>query len=495
MARFNTSAPINKTVNRAGATAYAESPKLELVSILLTSLVQDQYYRSADQGIKELRQLIQKIGDKKFVAKAAIYARDQFNMRSVTHVAAGEVAHNVRGEDWTRRFFENIVVRPDDLLEIMAYYKSTYEPKYPMAMLRGFRSAMEKFDGYRFANYQGADKGITMLDAVRLLHPKANDQNRQALEELIAKGKITGTNKKKQMSALIKAGQSGDSEKVEKAKELVWKEQIPTMGYMALIMNLRNIIEQATQEDFEAALARVCNEENIKKSRLLPFQFMRAYHALGELGSMEGRQAEGAVAKAIDISLSNIPKFSGSTLVAIDHSGSMSSRISDKSVTTLFQTGALFGLALAKTNDADVIYFGDTAKYFNLAPDAGYMSAVEHLDGLNAGYSNSKGYVGHGTNIDAVFEEANRKYDRIVIFSDMQSWRGLGGQNALDKFKTRTGSNPIVYSVDLAGYGTLQFPEANVITLAGFSEKMFDLMRVAEKGPKTIIDAIEKVEL
>jgi hypothetical protein len=57
MAKFNTPAAGNttKTVNKAGGEAYQESPKLEFVSLLLTSFVQDQYYRKESEQITRVK--------------------------------------------------------------------------------------------------------------------------------------------------------------------------------------------------------------------------------------------------------------------------------------------------------------------------------------------------------------------------------------------------------------------------------------------------------
>lgn len=44
-----------------------------------------------------------------------------------------------------------------------------------------------------------------------------------------------------------------------------------------------------------------------------------------------------------------------------------------------------------------------------------------------------------------------------------------------------------MYSIDLAGYGTLQVPEKDVYCLAGFSEKIFDLMKFFEEDKDALL--------
>jgi acyl-[acyl carrier protein]--UDP-N-acetylglucosamine O-acyltransferase len=57
------------------------------------------------------------------------------------------------------------------------------------------------------------------------------------------------------------------------------------------------------------------------------------------------------------------------------------------------------------------------------------------------------------------------------------------------------GKESKVYSFDLNGHGTSQFPEKNIYALAGFSDKIFDVIDRFEKDKAAMIHAIEAVEL
>lgn len=63
------------------------------------------------------------------------------------------------------------------------------------------------------------------------------------------------------------------------------------------------------------------------------------------------------------------------------------------------------------------------------------------------------------------------------------------------EYKHRTSADPFIYSFDLAGLGTLQFPERKVFCLAGFSEKTLDGMAMLEKDKDALIHEIESVQL
>ena len=79
------------TTNLAGGVAYTIKDKTELVTILLTSYVEDTFYNKGSDVATRVSALMKKVTDKKFIAKAAIYARNEFGMRSISHVVAGEL--------------------------------------------------------------------------------------------------------------------------------------------------------------------------------------------------------------------------------------------------------------------------------------------------------------------------------------------------------------------------------------------------------------------
>ena len=78
----------------------------------------------------------------------------------------------------------------------------------------------------------------------------------------------------------------------------------------------------------------------------------------------------------------------------------------------------------------------------------------------------------------------------------MQGWIGYHTPTkAFNAYKERTNADPVVFSFDLQGYGTLQFPERNVYAIAGFSDKVFDIMKLLESDKQALLHEIEKIEL
>jgi hypothetical protein len=78
----------------------------------------------------------------------------------------------------------------------------------------------------------------------------------------------------------------------------------------------------------------------------------------------------------------------------------------------------------------------------------------------------------------------------------MQGWMGYETPTRqFAEYKSKFGANPFVYSWDLAGLGTLQLPEKNVFALAGFSDKVFDIMKMMELDKKALYNEIKAIQL
>lgn len=479
MSRFNKASNGTKTVNLAGGKAYSQTPELELVSILLTSFANDSFYRSSNETFDRLKELIL-LCDKKFVAQCAIYARTKFGMRSITHVVASELAKYVSGESWGKDFYNTIIYRPDDMMEILSYHTSN-KNKISNSMKKGIAKAFDKFNAYSLAKYRGEGKGFKLIDVVNLVHPKPTDKNAEALNALV-KGELKSFDTWE--SELSKAGQtaSNDEEKAEFKKD-VWVKLIreKKLGYFALLRNLRNILEQAP-EVINEAIEQLTNEELIKKSLVLPFRFLTAYDEIQKMNpSSKVREVMIALNKAIDISLNNVPKFDGETLIVLDVSGSMFGN----DIKSPHIIGSLFSAVLAKSNNCDFMTFSDNAQYKN----------INTMDSTLT-ISTSIRFANGGTNFHSIFQTANKKYDRIIILSDMQGWIGYESPvKSYNEYKERTKSNPFIYSFDLKSYGSMQFPQNNVFCIAGFSEKIFDIMKLMETDKNALVNEIKKTEI
>lgn len=145
----------------------------------------------------------------------------------------------------------------------------------------------------------------------------------------------------------------------------------------------------------------------------------------------------------------------------------------------------MYIVALVKHNNADFIVFSDSSEYRNLNPADSTLTIAGSIP-----------FMSGGTNFHSIFNKANKAYNRIIILSDMQGWVGYDNPTStFNTYKKKYNCNPKVFSFDLAGEGTLQFPENDVYCLAGFSEKTLDIMKLLEQDKNALINEIEKIEL
>lgn len=532
MSKFNTKKiPVTqqKTVNFAGGEAFKESSKLELISLLLTSFVQNSFYEKEEQTNQRLIDLIGKV-EPSFVAKSAIYTRNEFGMRSISHVTAAELAKYLSNVPWAKSFYNKVIRRPDDMMEILSYYTGKGN-KITNSMKKGFAEAFNKFDSYQLSKWRGEGKEFKLVDIANLVHPipVISDKyfvsvSRQEYIDILNKKLSVKKGDKKEIekklnwaksqegetikihclealvidllkskdtvqSELSKAGQTAkNNTEKETLKKDAWVKLLNErkIGYMSLLMNLRNIVEQAP-EMVDKACELLTDEKLIRGSLVLPFRYLVAYNELASLGTSDSkyRKVLTAINNAAEIALVNVPKFDGETLVVLDTSGSMTGNMVSKSSVNCAQAGAQFAAAIAKRNSCDLMRFDDNASYVNYNPSDSLMTIT-----------NVYKFASAGTNFHSIFQKANKAYDRIIIMSDEQGWMGYHSpEKTYKEYCKKYNCQSHIYSVDLKGYGTLQFPENKVYALAGFSDKIFDLMKMLEQDRQALIHKIESVEL
>lgn len=78
--------------------------------------------------------------DAQFVANLAVFARREFNMRSVSHILTAYLAHETEGKPYTRKTVKAVSLRGDDITEIMACYLSLFGKPIPNSLYLGDRT-------------------------------------------------------------------------------------------------------------------------------------------------------------------------------------------------------------------------------------------------------------------------------------------------------------------------------------------------------------------
>lgn len=462
-----------KVVNKSGVKAFALPEKQKLVNMVLTSFINENKFYG--DNTFELIELAKKV-DGEFLTKLTIYARQVMNMRTVSHVLAVLIANYHK--EYTSIVIPKIIMRVDDLMEILSCQLSMFGKPIPNGLKRALGKQLNNFDEYALGKYKGNKKSLTLKDFIRLTHPKPATRDKSFLFKKAVEGKLEVPYTWE--VEISKKGNYAD----------VWEELIDNgaLGYMATLRNLNNFFRtEISLEHLDKVIDKLTNPVEVAKSKQLPFRYLSAYITLHEEGYNKNmNKVFEALEKASKLSISNLRRYGGRTLIGIDVSGSMHTPISNRSNIHCNKVATLLGsFANNLSEKADIVCF-DTGVVKNVKFDKTnpLKNAVEMC------------YNGGGTNVAVPLQYAINKgihYDRIIIISDNEHNSDYRVMEYLKEYK-KINPNVWVHCIDLMGYGTTQMKGKNVSYIAGWSEKILDFIHLAENGT-SMVDVIEDIEI
>lgn len=513
-------------VNNEGANAFKLSAEMELYTAVVTWSLSDSFYEKDNVRLSRLQLLISRCNPT-FVGKLAVYARTQMHMRSAPLVLLTELARQHSGDDLVARVTEGVVNRADEITELLACYevlnKRTGTKKLnrlSKQMQKGLAVTFNRFDEYQFAKYN-RDSTIRLRDALFLVHPKAKDDAQQVLFDKIVNGNLqTPYTWETELSALGQLNYDSDEARA-RAFCAKWEELIDSgkLGYMALLRNLRNIQEASVSYmHFQKVCARLSDADEVAKAKQFPFRYLAAYRELSSLGTNvplagltkklhaflfgnKGYAGEllDTLEKAVKASAANIKGFDESTrvLLACDVSGSMQTPVSAKSKVLLYDAGLMLAMLLqSRCKHVEVGMFGDKWKTITVPRNNILGNVME--------FHRREGEVGYATNGYLVIRDLlsrKVKMDKVMMFTDCQLYNASSTTgdhiHALWlRYKAEVSPEARLYLFDLKGYGQapVQVLRNGVYLIAGWSDKVFDVLAAIENG-ETALDTIDKIEL
>lgn len=469
-----------------GGLGYMKDAKSALFTLGLTNMVgENTFYESAVDRDRRFVDLIRAVAatDPEWLVGFAGWLRDEGNMRSAPVVIAAEAVR----AGAPRAIIPAVCKRADEPAELVAYWLANYGRKMPMAFKRGVAAAaVNLYNERSMLRYDSSRHDVRPADVIELTHPKPATGLQSALFKYLLDKRHERADidlSSLPVMAAVKAWEAmpeanrraslggGLPEGVSWERLAgwlpggmdaeAWEAVIPTMGYMALLRNLRNF-EQADISHVATALvnSRLMDPERVAKARLFPYRFYAAWK------NSNSMRFASAIEMGLVMACEQIPKFDGRTLVMIDISGSMNDNYSDKSKMARWESAALFGGAIATRSEADVFFYNDRCTQVQL--DKGF-SVLRFMDTVRS-------HIGGGTYtwqcVQAAFNPA--KHDRIVVLTDEQSVR------ADQSFIPR--STP-TYVWSLAGYRVSDIEVGpNRFMLGGLSDAAFKIVPLLERG-------------
>ena len=496
---------VKQVANYESEKSFVLTPQLELYTAVTTAGLSDQFYEKAADKMQRLRELIEK-NDAAFVAKLAIYVREKMYLRTVPMVLTVELAKLQSGNGIVSKLTNRVVQRADEITELLAYYAMANERKsvkklnkLSKQLQKGLGDAFNKFDEYQFAKYN-RDAEVKLKDALFLVHPKAKDEAQQALFDKIVKDELNVPYTWEVELSVLGQQKFEHAKAKADAVKAKWEELIFSnkMGYMATLRNLRNILEAEVSKE---ALNKVCeylgDANAVAKSKQLPFRFLAAYRELKQLNNGRVSKVLEALEAAVLQSAANIAGYDENTkvVIAADVSGSMQKAISAKSKVQYYDIGLMLAMLLqSRCENVVTGMFGDIWKVINV-PKKNILSNVEE-------FYRREGEVGYSTNGYLVIQDLlqrNKVVDKVMLFTDCQLWNSYNGSDSIAtlwKQYKKLAPFAKLYLFDLAGYGNtpLNVQRDDVFLIAGWSDKIFDVLKAIEDGSNAV-KMIEAMEL
>ncbi|MBT2386816.1 TROVE domain-containing protein [Streptomyces sp. ISL-11] len=531
MARFNTraagpavSSPVTTTGERAathaGGAGHLRDTKSELFLLAVTNMVgTDTFYETGGQRDDRFTHLVRKLAteDPDWCLEFLRWLRGPGSMRTAALVGAAEfTAERILKEaaGYSRQAVDAVLQRADEPGEMLGYWTSRYGRTLPKPLKRGMADAVRRLYGEKtLLKYDTDSKGYRFGDILNLVHPspaadkpwqgdlfqhaldrrKGRDEEIppslgmvRARQQLLSPGGSAESRRLLLSTAegrrrLHEAGMTWESlagwlqGPMDRA---AWEAVIPSMGYMALLRNLRNFDEAGVSDEVaEAVCRKLADPEQVARSRQLPMRFYSAYNAAPSL------RWGHALEKALTASLGNIPVLTGRTLVLVDTSTSMEAGFSRDGSLKRWDAAALFGLGLGRRCDrADVVSFSSARRYVSDEPGARTkpfpLDRDEPLLRAVGRWKDGGWFLGGGTDTAAALRQEYKAHDRVVIVTDEQA-----GHDVHEVTRSIPGTTPM-YTWNLAGYRTGHAPSGgrNRHAFGGLTDQAFRMIPLLESG-------------
>jgi hypothetical protein len=323
-----------------------EDWKQAVARVMLTGILRNQYYRSADNAAKEAIKLFVEVSkkDPTYLLKAAAYARN-VNMKGMVKLGIAALAANA-SDDFLDTYRSNIVdllatFNPNQLLQFVELMKSK-------ALGRGFGARSQKWIQLVMQSWNDDRieeftlKYPTSFKALlRLAHPNYKGFNGKLVRYLLDPNKkTTAKDYGKAFGKKQKAVEKMKTLKSEsKVAELMLENSVPwdvvkgfhqikgdvglammtQMGLSALLLNIKSLEQNNILNTKQAMKALEMKLNEVKNGRSIPIDFAKPYIHCSNVHIKQ------LLVKAIVDSLENsMPEIEGRNIgVSVDISGSM----------------------------------------------------------------------------------------------------------------------------------------------------------------------------
>jgi hypothetical protein len=375
-------------------------------SVLSCLLWEDEFYEDgqsiADRIVATAMQVTPQV-----LAALAVEAREVYHLRHVPLLLLEVLSRTGKGERLVADTVARVVQRSDELGELVAlHHRLGAKRMLPAQMRKGLARAIAKFDAYELAKYD-RDGAVKLRDVLRLVRPTPKDEAQSALWKRVKERTLTSPD-------TWEVALSGGADRRATFERLLRERKL---GYLALLRNLRNMVQAGVDVDLvrQAILARKGGAQ-----RVLPFRYVAAARAAPQL--------EPVLDEALRAAIAELPALRGKTIVLVDVSGSMTSRMSRKSDLTRMDAAATLGAIVP----GDLRLFTFSSGLVEVPPRRGMAGVDAIVRSQHHGSTNLGSAVGK---VNAL------AHDRLIVVTDEQSHDRVPQPEAKHAYMINVASN------------------------------------------------------
>jgi len=432
--KMNTAVAYSAKTHEGGRADAHQTALQELERAVSTCLLwENTFYEKGSDLAQRITELCAKVKPEE-IAALAVKARHDLKLRHVPLWLCVQLLRLKAGA-LAGRTIEQVVQRPDEMGELIALYRK--DGRIPLAaqLKKALARLFVKFTPYQLAKWD-RDAAVKVKDVMFLVHPKPKDAEQAAVWKKLVDGTLESPDT---WEVALSSG---------KDKKETWTRllQDKKLGYMALLMNLRNMAEAGV----DSSLIEQALRDGAPKSKALPFRFVSAYkHA---------PQYAQALSDAMELAVTG--ELSGSTALILDVSGSMNNSLSSKGTLLRYEAAAALAVLVRGLSRSCriFVYSNDCVEIANLK-GLGLMAEI-------------KRYVGGGTNTEQAVRRVNtccREVDRMILLTDEQAHDGLCASVAKH-----------AYLINVAPYKPGLNLSGSWVRIDGWSERIIDWIQHCE---------------
>lgn len=435
--KTNIAVAYSATTHEGGRADAHQSPLQELERAVSTCLLwENTFYKKGNDIAARIAGLCTQVTPAE-IAALAVKARTELKLRHVPLFLCLQLLR-LKAGTLAGQTIAAVVQRPDEMGELIALYRK--EKRIPLAaqLKKALAKVFPKFSAYQLAKWNGG-AAVKLRDVLFMVHPKPKDEAQATIWKQLVDGTLASPDT---WEVALSSGQD---------KKATWERLLSEkkLGYIALLMNLRNMSEANVQPSLvEEALRQGANG-----SKALPFRFISAYkHA---------PQYAQALSDAMEVAVEG--ELAGSTALLLDVSGSMDAAISNKGELKRYETAAALAVLVRGLSKS--------CRVFCYATNVGEIANIKGL-GLIDAVKHGMQTLGGSTNTDAALTHLERicpSVDRVILLTDEQAHDGI------HRLWSQYG-----YIINVAPYQPGLETPGGWVRINGWSERIIDWIRLHE---------------